>query len=349
MSKRQEVFAALGLYRCKDMVKLMMDNTFSLKSKVIRERIHQETGIPIYRLLLSLLYCTVRFHVEMEEYLFFSLYRLNTFGRKSYLYYREMEKLRDRLNKHEYRHIFQKKGIFNQTFAAFIKREWLYTPGKTDEEILAFIQKEETVFIKPAGNMKGRGAFKLSFTTIEDPVAFCESARENQYLIEEVILQHPAIAAVNPHSVNTVRINSVVDQMGNTVILNAIFRCAADVNIVDNFSQGGIITTVDLNTGLLQSNSILGEYAERCLKHPLTGLVLPGIQIPYWEEALQLVREASQVVPQIRLVGWDVAFTEQGPLLIEGNHLSGIRTMQYGGTGLRRFLYAVAELGSIDK
>ena len=342
MGMRQKVFAALGLYKCKAMVELVHAVLFSAKSKTIRERIQQESGISSFRLLLSLLYCTIRFRVEMEEYLFFHLHQLNTFGRKSYLYYREMEKLRDRLNERKYRYIFQKKGVFNQAFSAYIKREWLYAPGKTDEEILMFIRNEGTVFIKPANNMKGRGAYTLAYTAIEDPVAFCEDARENQYIIEEIIVQHPALSAINPHSVNTVRINSVLDQQGNAIILNAIFRCAADVRIVDNFSQGGLITSVDVETGLLQSNSILGEYAERCMKHPLTGLILPGIQLPYWEEALQLVREASRVVPQIRLVGWDVAFTENGPLLIEGNHLSGIRTMQYGRTGLRRLLYEMA-------
>lgn len=42
-------------------------------------------------------------------------------------------------------------------------------------------------------------------------------------------------------------------------------------------------------------------------------------QVPYVKEAVKMCLEASLVVPQVRYIGWDVAVTEKGPVIIEGN------------------------------
>ena len=45
-----------------------------------------------------------------------------------------------------------------------------------------------------------------------------------------------------------------------------------------------------------------------------------GFQIPFWKETLELVREAALLQTGNRSVGWDIAITDIGPELIEGNH-----------------------------
>ena len=44
-----------------------------------------------------------------------------------------------------------------------------------------------------------------------------------------------------------------------------------------------------------------------------------GFQLPYWEEAKKMVLDAALVNEHIHVVGWDVAFGEDGPCLVEGN------------------------------
>ena len=55
---------------------------------------------------------------------------------------------------------------------------------------------------------------------------------------------------------------------------------------------------------------------------------IQGFAIPYWEEAKAMCLEASQVVPQMRYVGWDVAITPNGPVFVEGNNLPGYDILQ---------------------
>ena len=58
-------------------------------------------------------------------------------------------------------------------------------------------------------------------------------------------------------------------------------------------------------------------------KHPDTNTTIKGFEIPYFKEGRELVEKAALRVSEIGYVGWDLAFTENGPLLIEGNHFPG--------------------------
>lgn len=57
-----------------------------------------------------------------------------------------------------------------------------------------------------------------------------------------------------------------------------------------------------------------------------------GFQIPNWEHAINVVKTAAEKIPQCRFIGWDVAFTEKGVELIEGNHNPGIFTLESTGS-----------------
>jgi glutathione synthase/RimK-type ligase-like ATP-grasp enzyme len=57
--------------------------------------------------------------------------------------------------------------------------------------------------------------------------------------------------------------------------------------------------------------------------HPITGTGIVGFQVPLWDESLRLTQEAAKLVPEVAYVGWDVAVTPDGPVLVEGNEFPG--------------------------
>ena len=63
-------------------------------------------------------------------------------------------------------------------------------------------------------------------------------------------------------------------------------------------------------------------------KHPVTSQRIDGFQLPDWDDAVSLVIEAHETLQGIPFIGWDVAFTDQGPLLIEGNQGFGAESLQ---------------------
>ena len=62
--------------------------------------------------------------------------------------------------------------------------------------------------------------------------------------------------------------------------------------------------------------------------HPITGANLIGIKLPFWLETKKMLESAAKEVPQVKYVGWNVAITPFGPIIIEGNTTPGYRYYQ---------------------
>ena len=117
---------------------------------------------------------------------------------------------------------------------------------------------------------------------------------------------------------------------GNPEILWAGLRIGNGINSVDNFHAGGMATEIDLDTGKLKMPALdksLNEFTH----HPTTNVKIEGFKIPYFEEVKEMVLEASLESDKILLVGWDVAITDEGPLVIEGNRRPGFDVVQVAG------------------
>ena len=127
-------------------------------------------------------------------------------------------------------------------------------------------------------------------------------------------------------SVNTLRIMTFVNN-GKSEILYAVLRVGNGTCEVDNFHKGGMGIEINTRTGKLRGNGIdkdLNEYK----KHPVTNIYFDKFQLPFWDETKKLVLNAALVNENIKVVGWDVAITKTGPILVEGNRRPGFDIVQ---------------------
>ena len=197
-----------------------------------------------------------------------------------------------------------------------------------------FIEQAEAVdgFVKPVGGQKGTGAFALRVSGGEalidgeparpDEVAALISGR---FLLQERIVQHSDLAALHSSSVNTVRLVTVLRD-GRAEPLAAILRIGAGGSPVDNWSGGGLIVELDLETGALRGRGVFksgyggdelyGGYVD---EHPDSGIQLDGYPLPMIPDAVRLARQVHVDMGGPRTVGWDLAFTPNGPVIVEGN------------------------------
>lgn len=83
-----------------------------------------------------------------------------------------------------------------------------------------------------------------------------------------------------------------------------------------------MVVPVDVKTGIINFKA-LDKDGNIYEKHSLTGINIIGFKVPLWKEVLNLVKQVSKELPQIGIMGWDVAITNKGPLLIEGNQNPG--------------------------
>ena len=96
--------------------------------------------------------------------------------------------------------------------------------------------------------------------------------------------------------------------------------------IADNFHQGGKGVLVNLENGTLVGNGIDKKLYES--KDSITGITFDGFKIPYWDEIKKMVLEAALVNDKVNIVGWDVAISKNGPVIIEGNRGPGFDLVQ---------------------
>ena len=82
-------------------------------------------------------------------------------------------------------------------------------------------------------------------------------------------------------------------------------------------SVGGILCSIERKTGHIRHATMNGEPVSH---HPDTGAPIIGIDLPFWQESVELVRRAhAAAFPSFAFLGWDVALTKDGPILLEAN------------------------------
>jgi hypothetical protein len=149
-------------------------------------------------------------------------------------------------------------------------------------------------------------------------IAFMENSQFD--LVEEFIQQHPVLNALSPSAVNTVRIFTQLDDNNDVVLLGCRQRISVN-SPVDNMAAGNMAAVIDEQTGIISDNGVYSDITkpeER--KHPITKVEIVGLQVPFWNETVAMVKKAAKEHPENRSIGWDIVITENGPGFIEGNH-----------------------------
>ena len=246
--------------------------------------------------------------------------------KKTWATARRFYKLNAYLNDERYSVILQDKLIFNEMFKDYLKRDFISLRKSTPDDLRRFIEGREYVFAKESTGEGGHGIKKLKVSEIKDVEAlYDELCSKGQYLVEEAIIQSDELNEINPYVVNSFRIVTLYKDTGAKVISNAlrINQDAAEVIGCTNdlyFSLG--------EDGRIDSN-VIDDYANVYETHPMTGKRFANVCISDVKKAFEMCEEAASRIPQVRYIGWDVAFSTKGPVLVEGNEYPGYGILQF--------------------
>lgn len=195
------------------------------------------------------------------------------------------------------------------------------------------------LLVKPARGEGGRGVVALdpgvAVTDFEALTAWLARrlrTRKGTWIVQERVSTHPVLRDVSLNALPTARLTTIVNEGGVPEPVYSVLRLAADpAAFVDNMKAGGILASVDLASGRLGPGCRGyggGDYAT----HPATGAPIEGLILPDWEAAKALaVRAHREAFAGYTLIGWDIAFTPAGPVLIEGNGKPSMLLAQRGG------------------
>ncbi len=178
------------------------------------------------------------------------------------------------------------------------------------------------VIVKPTLTSHGSGVKKLH---VENGIVDAKGTRlkdllleyGKNFLIQDLVKQHPAMNALNPDSINTIRI--VTYRKGMEVfVLYAAIRIGRKGQTIDNESAGGISTKINMDGTLCRY--AYGAPGQDKLELTDTGVKLEGYQVPSFEKALAVAKEQHLNLPFQDLVGWDICIDETGgPVMLEWN------------------------------
>lgn len=163
---------------------------------------------------------------------------------------------------------------------------------------------------------------------------FIKNISEEPYLIQDFIKQHKKINSLNPSSVNTLRIIST-RWNEDTNILAAMIRLGVDDHVVDNASNGGTFVGINIDKGtLMEYGYYYDKPREKC--HPNTKVVYKDFEIPYWDDAIKLIKTLHPIIFGFSTIGWDIAITEDGPVVVEINWNYSVKGIQITSGGFRK-------------
>ncbi len=299
-------------------IKAMDFKNMIAQAKIVRSR----TRRPVVFTLVDMIYCGFKYLAGYMDYVVFEFYKLNSKQRATQVTRGINNELVKTLNKKESWYKFDKKDEFNRIFSDFLKRDWLDIENSDLGEFEQFCEKHPKMIVKPRDGACGKGVEKLSVADFESAEQMREYCLKNeQTLAEEIIIQNEKMNVMFPKSVNTVRMVTITKN-GKVNIVFCSVRIGAGDTIVDNLNSGGMAALVDENTGIITTDAA-DKNGIVYKTHPDTDTVICGFEIPDFKEGREMVEKAALRVSDIGYVGWDIAFSDKGALLIEGNHFPG--------------------------
>lgn len=277
--------------------------------------------------MFDIIWCTLIYGASPNNYLCFDFYKLNHSKRRTYVTHRVSERMIGKYNNDAFRNIFEDKTLFAESFKDYFGREWVSFKDLDLCNFKSFAEGKKRIIFKQVDSAQGQGIEVINTSDFKDGEEVYHYLIEKHGIngiIEDWIQQHEEISNIYSRSVNPVRIITVLQNSRCNFLIAGL--TIGNSNEISNASCNDMVAPIDISKGIIKLPA--SDYENIYSNHPETGMIIQGFKIPYWEEMIELVEKASKVVPEIGYVGWDVAITPSGPILIEGNTSPGYKFYQ---------------------
>lgn len=268
-----------------------------------------------------------------QDYVDWDFAMLKGAERRTFMTHPLSQRLAEKYDAPEGRLIFQDKIEFDKRFNEFLGREWLEVERASVAEVRDFVTRHGRVIGKVPFSNSGHGVERHEAADVTDWATFRSTLiAKGQTLLEEVIAQHPTLAAICPGTVNTTRVTAFFDGRKAQILSMAqkFGRGAAS----DQQTFGGFYSMLDIATGHAKGPGY-DSHDSVHYTHPESGVSIPDFQLPLFETLQPFMDRVAAVVPTVRYVGWDVVIGPEGPVIVEGNWAVGVYDNKPSVTGIR--------------
>lgn len=194
----------------------------------------------------------------------------------------------------------------------------------------------EAFVVRPASGPRAEGVRVIRRADVEGPggaddgLGWGDLARELAdgpwpgLVVQPVLPPHLGIAALCGGDVPaTLRIVTLRDEGRPARVLWAGLRLPTGADPAEGYRSGGAGLRARVRRdGTLDRGVAVAPSGHGLLwvdEHPVSGRRISGTPVPGWEACRELASRAARAVAPLRTVGWDVAPTDAGPVVVEGN------------------------------
>lgn len=259
--------------------------------------------------------------------------------RRTFFGHRDTAKIYDEFKDSEELKYIQEKSLFIKKYKKFLGRETLELTESNFDEFKIFVIKHPIFFAKASNEKGGYGVKRVDSSKYEINDLYNDLVNDSYTILEEPIVQHEEMNKLSKNSVNSIRVGTVVDNEGKVHVMYAVLRLSVDGKFVDNASQGGYWVKLSEDGYITKPLYRYNPTEEIIYKNPYNNLDYIGVKIPLFDEVKDLAIKAASEYKKIKYIGWDIAITKSGPVLIEGNDYPGVDIIQTyvqldGNTGM---------------
>lgn len=255
-------------------------------------------------------------------------YMINAFGADLY----------DLKDKRRFEMVCQREGLAVAGTLAVFEQGQVHWYGATS-------LPESDLFCKEAAAGKGAGADTWEYVglmqwrgmdgRLRDEASLImhisEASLANPLLLQVKLRNHADIQPLSAGGISSLRVLTSIDpQTSEIQVMAATLKILKAGQVTDHWSLGGLACGVDIKNGVLRSARYrhVSLTWEDVHQHPDTGELITGRRLALWQEVMSLTKRAHHHFRQYPSLGWDVALTPSGAVLLEGNVTWDARLIQ---------------------
>jgi Sugar-transfer associated ATP-grasp len=149
-----------------------------------------------------------------------------------------------------------------------------------------------------------------------------KASRESPLLVQPWLQNHPSISDLALDSLITIRVVTCKDERGEPEVTQAMLRLLAKLEpqwkSLPDEEYAAPINLISGKMGLFTGDNFRTSHL-RYERHPITNAPINGRVLHQWNEIKTVAIAAHNAFPHRLLIGWDIALTEKGPVVLEGN------------------------------
>ncbi|MBC7381818.1 MAG: hexapeptide transferase [Bacteroidia bacterium] len=272
---------------------------------------------------LDMVRSSITYNISLLEYFNFRFYEISEKEKLTYAGTGYMYEFQLKMNPKETRSVLEDKLTFLKEYGTFVKHSFaslndLQKDKKTGDRMLS--NTSGKIVLKDSRGQCGNGIEVRKSNELNADTLVARLLETSNDFVEEFVVQHSKLMELSPSGLNTIRIITQINKKNEVDILGCRLRITIN-SPIDNMAAGNIAAPIDEISGKVTGPGVYSDITKKDeYFHPVTGIEIVGFEVPFWPETIKMIKQAALKNVSNKSIGWDIAITNNGAELIEGNH-----------------------------